>query len=260
MNEASEWRLPIQDALEKMTRKELDGDVFLRSMMHHPSWLVPGRHGARGLELGVITTPKGRILEVYSDEDALARMERQSGSEFTGELVRLEGHDLFASLAALQVDRLNLNPGQEPKLSWRAEQIDLLVAWGRQAKVELALLEPERVRDPVGTIAAYDGYYLVYERNEDTHSIVLAPDSRGRSLAAVFTSWDSVEAFRASMQSEASGVLETVEFSAKELFPLIQRLDVQGLVFNPWSLIPARALSVALLSEIIPRTEQPHLH
>lgn len=260
MSDTPSWRLPIERAIAEMTDKSLDGDVFLRSMMHHDAWLVPGRSTAKGVELGVISTPKGRILEVYSDADQLQRMELKEGAEFTGEILRMEGYELFSALAALQVDRLNVNPAYEPKISWRGEQIELLVAWAKQAAVELAVLEPERVRDPLGTLASYESYYVVYENYEDAHSIVLAPDNQSRSLAAVFTSWDCVEAFRSAMQSEASGVLEAAQLPAVELFPLVQRLDVQGMVFNPWTHLPPRALSAAFLDRVMPRLQSVHLH
>lgn len=259
MADAPVWRLPIRDALRAMTEKNLDGDTFLRSVMHHDRWLVSGRvHPDGRQELGVLSTPKGRILEVYSDEEALALMERVHGDEFTGSLLQLEGHALFAGLEGAGIDRVNLNPGSEPKLSYRNDQVDLLVAWGKQARAELAVLEPDRVREPFAALATYDSFYMVYELHGEHSSLVLAPDSLGRALGAVFTSWDTADTFRAVMQDESDGVLEVVRQSAADVFPLMQRLDVQGIVFNPWSQLPARALSAGILSEILPRLHPAH--
>lgn len=261
MADAPAWRLPIRDALRAMTDQTLDGDTFLRSVMHHERWIVSGRLHADGRqELGVLSTPKGRILEVYSDEEALALMERVHGDEFTGSLLTLEGHALFVGLEGAGVDRVNINPGSEPKLSYRNEQVDLLVAWAQQARVELSVLESHRVSDPFGALAAYDNFHLVYERHGENASLVLAPDAQERALGAVFTAWDTADTFRAVMQDESDGVLEIVRMHAKDVFPLMQRLDVQGIVFNPWTQLPARALSVDILSEILPRIEAPAHH
>jgi len=223
--------------------------------MHHERWLVSGQEMDGGQALGVLQTEKGRILEVYSDEEALMEMELMHGNEFTGSILPLEGHALFQRVADMQIDRINLNPGSEPKISYRNEQIELLSAWAKQARVELAVLEPQRVQDPFGALATYDNYHLVYQVEGDTSSIVLAPDSLGRALGALFTSWDTADTFRRVMQDEVSGVLEVVRVSAAEAFPMMKRLSVQGIVFNPWSQLPARALRVGVLDEILPKLE-----
>ena len=261
MSTAAPWRLPIRDALTQMVEQRLDGDVFLRSLMHHDAWLVSGQLVDGAPALGVMSTERGRILEVYSDEEALASMERTHGTEFTASILRLEGHALFARVDEMQIDRINLNPGSEPKLSYRdAEQMALLAAWARQARVELALLEPARVDDPANALATYYNYHLVYQRQGEGSSIVLAPDTEGRSLGAIFSSWGAADAFCRAMQAEASGALEVVRITASELFPMMQRMRVQGLVFNPWTSIPARALRADILDELIPRAHGEHRH
>lgn len=254
MADAPTWRLPIREALVAMTAKTLDGDTFLRSVMHHPTWLVSGRNRSDGQsELGVLTTEKGRILEVYSDAEALEAMEGVHGNEFTGTILQLEGHELFLRLAEMEIDRVNLNPGQEPKISYRNEQVELLSAWAKQARVELAVLESQRVHDPFGALASYDNYHLIYQVDGTNSSIVLAPDPQGRALGALFTSWDTADAFRTRLQDEAAGTLEIVRVAASEAFPLMKRLDLNGIVFNPWSHLPARALRADILDEILPK-------
>lgn len=253
MSQAPPWRLPMREALQKMTDKTLDGDTFLRSVMHHPRWLVSGQIIDGQPALGVMSTAKGRILEVYSDAQALESMERVHGDEFTGSILELEGHVVFEGLAAAQIDRVNLNPGSEPKLSYQHGQIDLLSAWAKQAKVELALVEPERVHDPLGVLAHYDNFHLVYQSVGESPSIVLAPDPEGRALGAIFSSWDTADAFCQVMKDEAQASLEAVRVPANEVFPLMKRMSVQGLVFNPWSLLPVRALRADILDELLKR-------
>lgn len=259
MNHDAPWRLPVDQALVDIEAKRIDGDLFLRSVMHHPSWLVPGQRGEDGsLSLGVLQTEKGRILEVYTNRDALLSMEQLHGNAFTGTILELEGHALFMQLEQMEVDRVNLNPASEPKISYQHGQIALLSAWAKQAQVELALLEPERVHDPFSVLANYDNYHLVYDTHGKNASIVLAPDPHGRALAAIFTSWDAADAFCKVMQEHAEDTLEAVRVPADQLFDIVQKLSVQGMVFNPWTLLPARALHVDALTQIMPRIGHAH--
>lgn len=253
------WRLPIAEALTEIEAKRIDGDLFLRSVMHHPSWLVSGRQHPDGRkELGVLQTEKGRILEVYSDREALLSMEKVHGDAFTGTILELEGHELFIQLDEGRVDRVNLNPNSEPKISYQHAQIELLAAWARQAQVELALLEPDRVHDPFSAIANYDNYYVVYDTSGRNASIVLAPDAHGRALGAMFTSWDTADAFCKVMQEKSEDTLEAIRMAGSDVFPIMQNLSVQGMVFNPWSLLPARAIHADALTQIIPRIGHTH--
>lgn len=259
MNHDVPWRLPVDQALRDIEAKRIDGDLFLRSIMHHASWLVSGRKEEDGgTSLGVLQTDKGRILEVYSDREALLSMEQTHGDAFTGTILELEGHELFMQLEDIEIDRVNLNPGSEPKISYQHGQISLLSAWARQVRVELALLEPERVHDPFGALANYDNYHLVYDTSGTNASIVLAPDAHGRALAAIFTSWDTADAFCKVMQERAEDTLEAIRIPADQVFDIVQKLSVQGMVFNPWSLLPARALHADALAQIIPRIGHVH--
>lgn len=253
------WRLPIAEALTEIEAKRIDGDLFLRSIMHHPSWLVSGRQHPDGRkELGVLQTPKGRILEVYSDRNALLSMEQVHGDSFTGTILELEGHELFMQLADSQVDRVNLNPSSEPKVSYQHEQIALLSAWAKQTQVELAVLEPDRVHDPFSALANYDNFHLVYDTSGRNASIVLAPDAHGRALGAVFTSWETADAFCKVMQEKDEDSLEAIRMPGSEVFPIMKNLSVQGIVFNPWSLLPAQAIHADALTQIIPRIGHEH--
>lgn len=259
MSHDAPWRLPIDQALTEIEAKRIDGDLFLRSIMHHPTWLVPGQNtSSGGQSLGVLQTPKGRILEVYTDRDALLSMEQRHGDSFTGSILEIEGHALFMQLEDMQIDRVNLNPASEPKISYQHGQIALLSAWARQAQVELALLEPDRVHDPFSALANYDNYHLVYDTSGKTASIVLAPDPQGRALGAIFTSWDTADAFCKVMQEQGEDTLEAIRFSGKDAFEILKKLSVQGMVFNPWSLLPARALHIDALEQIVPRIGHTH--
>lgn len=259
MSHDAPWRLPVDEALTEIEAKRIDGDLFLRSIMHHPSWLVSGRSDENGAQsLGVLQTPKGRILEVYSNRDALLSMEQRHGDSFTGTILELEGHALFMQLEAIDIDRVNLNPASEPKISYQHGQIALLSAWARQAQVELAVLEPDRVHDPFSVLANYDNYHLVYDTSGRNASIVLAPDPHGRALGAIFTSWDTADAFCKVMQEQGEDTLEAIRVPAEEAFDIMQKLSVQGMVFNPWSLLPARAIHADALTQIIPRIGHAH--
>ena len=253
------WTLAVRDALAGVRAGALDGDTFLRSVMHHPGWLVAGRRltdasgQPSGLELGVIRKEQGAILEAYADEEALALLERQDGAEFTGAVVRLGGVELFSQLDRLGVARVNLNPGSPDTVHYKREQVPLLAAWARRCRVELALHAPERLPDPLVALRDHDEYHIVVQRDApDSASFVLAPDEGGRQLAAIFTCRETAEAFAEVLAPRAEAPLEVLPQPAERLFRELQALGLDGLVFDPLGPAPARALAAGVLEHLVP--------
>lgn len=256
------WYLSIEDALQGIADNAIDGDDFLRAIMAHPRWLVAGRNLPDGQqELGVIQVGDARLLEVFSDRDALARMERAHGQEFTGSIIEMPGYALFMGVQDAGITRVNINPGDERTNSYQTpEQIELLAAWAKQVRMELALLEPERVPEGLNILANYDEYHVVFEAIGAFSSIILAPDNEGRAMGAIFTSWKNAEAFCGIVQDPEDAPLQIMPIPASELFPLMQSLNLQALAFNPMSPIPARAVGIHILNVILPAIGHDHTH
>lgn len=252
---ARDWKYPLPEALELVRGGQIDGDTFLRSLMHHRAWLVPGRVNPEGLaEIGVIQTAKGRILEVFTTPQTVETLERGEGDEFTGQLLRFTGWELFAKLDELAVDRLNVDPGSAATVHYKRNQLPLLADWAGQAQVEVALYDPDALSSAVEVLASWSGYHLVYERSEEGDAMVLAPDSHGRRLAAIFSSWDTADAFVRVMADEAEGPLEVIRRPASALFASLERHNLDGVVFNPLSHLPARAFHAGILGELAKRS------
>lgn len=249
---ARDWKYPLPEALELVRSGQIDGDTFLRSMMHHRDWLVPGRVNEHGLaELGVIQTSSGRILEVFSNSTTVEALERRDGDAFTGQLLRFSGWELFGKLDELSVDRLNVDPGSAATVHYKRNQLPLLADWAGQAQVEVALYDPDALPSPARVLAQWAGYHLVFERDAEGDAMVLAPDPHGRRLAAIFSSWDAADAFVRVMADEADGPLEIVRRPGTELFTSLERHNLDGLVFNPLCHLPVRAFHAGILAELV---------
>jgi hypothetical protein len=68
--------------------------------------------------------------------------------------------------------------------------------------------------------------------NRPGNRLVMAPDQKGRTLAAVFTSEDACEAFLDEAGKQGGTQLEPLIYAGKNLFELLSKMDLTGIVFN----------------------------
>lgn len=76
----------------------------------------------------------------------------------------------------------------------------------------------------------YPAYTIVV--NRIGNRLVMAPDQKGRALAAVFTSEDACDAFLDEASKQSGTQLEPLTYCGKDLFELLSRMDLTGIVFN----------------------------
>ena len=79
----------------------------------------------------------------------------------------------------------------------------------------------------------YDGYIIAIHKATDNYTLALAPDTKGRALAAVFTFDDAFDAYYPECrQMYAGGELLMLPLAGSALFAQILEKDLTGMVFN----------------------------
>jgi hypothetical protein len=79
------------------------------------------------------------------------------------------------------------------------------------------------------TIKSFGRFYFGFESSGDNKFLALAPDNKGRKLAAIFTAEDAANAFLA---EHAAGNVELVAMNGETLFKSLKTMPLDGMVFN----------------------------
>ncbi len=99
----------------------------------------------------------------------------------------------------------------------------------RAEALEVEAILEGRSRAPLATLKNYAGYRILVRELPTGSQLATAPDGRGRRLAAVFTTSESLGAFRSQLQDPTlTGKLLT----GQELYPFLLQLPLEGIVFN----------------------------
>jgi hypothetical protein len=99
----------------------------------------------------------------------------------------------------------------------------------RAEALEVEAILEGRSRAPLATLKNYAGYRILVRELPTGSQLATAPDGRERRLAAVFTTSESLGAFRSQVQDPTlTGKLLT----GQELYPFLLQLPLEGSVFN----------------------------
>ena len=230
-------RQAIQDALDG----KQSSYVLMRRFLDHEDWHVPaGRDEAGCVFYLRLKDQRGqRYLLLCTDRRAYDDCAGRVGEPVLGgHHVTAPGVDVFAGLPD-EVDVIGINEFSPPELHYQGRQAPALRQWARAVRVERTLATPA---PDLGLVKQFDGYYVVMQQLDgDEHALALAPDRRGRKLAAVFTAPDTAEAF---LRDQGDGGLKfepvTVTVGGEQLFRDLQGLPIDGIAFNCVGPVPPR--------------------
>lgn len=247
---------PIADLLEAFRHEAVDGPTLYRGIMGHDGWIVPGRRTDDGaIELGILRTEgDGRILELFSGPRAVETFEASQGEPLTEARLTLSGFEIFGALEESMVDRINLDPLSAHTCHFFHNQVPMLRAWAQIGALETALQGAGRHSDPVGLMAHYGHFHMVgLPREDGEHDLVLAPDSRERSLGAIFTTRELAVEFALGIADEMERPPAVIPMTPQVMFERLASMTLQGIVFNPWTSLEPRAMSPALIQAVLDR-------
>ena len=237
--------------LERFAAKTATTHEVMRALATHPTYFVPIGFAAtlgrsefdRIVMLSTKGGPPSDELYVFTDESCLDLVANQPLGSF---VTAVSGIELFCALEE-KVGKLKVNPGGPREHFWfvGTEAISLARLWGRAVRLEALLANPEKSKAGLhAALRTFEAFTILVHPND---AVATAQGLGGfKNPAMVFTSPDSFE----KVLAQAPGT-RTAHLSGKELFELLPRAGVDGIVFNalgpgPRAVFPL-SLSVSVL-------------
>lgn len=236
----------IPTAITAWQQQEIRGEQLLRHLVSYDAWRVPVSEFAAAEMLSAHTAPRiltsrdpqGRTrLLLFSEAAAWETfMQASEGGGRAGQHFLTAAGSWIFGLPADPVDFLEIDPGSPWRISYGKEHFPRLRALAAAVDIERTLLALRRGDAAAGAAAQvrdYAGYLLAVVNRGGQTGLALAPDSKNRTLAAIFTAADNFDAFIETRQSSLSeGQLLSLELTGVELFRLLAGMRLDGLVFN----------------------------
>lgn len=215
----------------------------LRDLAGHPAYWIPGRPGPSGEpQLGLLRTESGERVLVAFRTRAAATQAQVAGD--VGGVLVASGSHVFRLRG---FDRVDIDPGTELAGSFAGEDLAALAAWAEIVAVERAIEAPETCENPFEELRRFSRYLVLGDATGDGPDLMMAPDSAGRTLLALFTAEDALEAFL--HETGATGVATTL--SGDDLFFALRDVELDGFVVNCCGPTATRAFSKAVIDRIL---------
>lgn len=241
----------LRDSIQQTLSGQLGGQALLRRFLAHDDWHAPAGRDDEGRMFLQVLRDKDhrRYLFICTGRPAYDDLIARVGeATLGGHYVTLPGVDLFAGLPA-DVDIVGVNAYSPPELHYTGGQVTMLNRWARAVEVEQTLAQPA---PDLGLVRRFASYYVVLQMLPGgERAITLAPDRRGRKLAAVFTAPDTLDAF---LNDRRDGGLKfepaAAALSGEQLFGDLRDMPIDGIIFNcagpapPRTFVPAFAGAV----------------
>ena len=234
-------------AIDRFFNKKLSGTQLLRCLAIYRGWLVPAR--LENLVPVYSDFDLGNNLIHYflfTDKDAYLRCRDKMGIEVVGDFYvgNVSGHSALDGIKE-HIDVVNINPYSPQEVHYTKEQIPRLRTWARTVKTEMALESANSSMRGYSTIRNFDRYFFIME---DEQYVTLAPDGRGRKLAAIFTAEDTLDLF---LERNPKPNRRPVPINGESLFVAIQKMPLDGMVFNCSGPVKPRLFPLSFASEIL---------
>ncbi|MCB1179276.1 MAG: hypothetical protein KDK36_16970 [Leptospiraceae bacterium] len=250
MRYPEEWVGEFEDGI-------ITGFGLMEAMARFDRWLV-----------GIERLEEGYIPETIRDEDGNLFINLFSKPEYMdlygktwGEKFRpkffltLNGSWIFKNLPS-GLEYLNIDPDSEHSILYKKHQIELLMEIGKMIEIDLSMRKIigttvkkfVDIKEEFQNLKNYSDYYFITKDEKAP----LAPDDSNRKLIPVFTSKASAKMFSDWLKSgQEIEDLEIKQFSGHEIFPKLQKLQLDGIVFNCSGPITPCAFTLELAKKVI---------
>ena len=230
-------------------------DDIIRKLLS-AKWLIP----AESAENDAVTTPLFREIEgtsyllAFSDEDELNALHEGDAPQ----TIRRSGlwilQQLRTNWLETNLGAIVLNPASAAALQFTREYFELLLRWAQIVELETALRGQSTINDLAMKVRNFRGFLLPLFRTDTLTHIVLAPDDKGRQLAAIFTAPDAAKTYiDAAAQQDPELEIYLDELDGENLMTNLLALHTDGLldgaVFNCFGPVPV-ALPMSLIHHI----------
>ncbi len=223
----------VLEVLGRFAAKQATTHEVMRALASHEGYFVQlgfapnlGRSEfERIVMLGKNGAPPPGELYVFTDESCLDLVATQPLGGF---VTPVTGIELFCALEDGLV-KMKVNVGGPLEHFWFVgkDAVPLARLWGRAVRLEALLATPEVRKDALAAaLRTFEAFTLLVHPND---SVATAVGAGGfENPAMVFTSPDSYERVL-----EKNPGMRTAHVSGRELFELLPRAGVDGIVFNP---------------------------
>ncbi len=253
--------MPLPDArtaVHEHLSGSLPGATLFRCLVEHNDWHIPARTGEDGEPtlVNFIDESGGRWLKLFTDAAAVELWFEKEGGAVADQCLVTAGYSIFGVLED-ELAGIEINPQSAEAIHYVTEHIPVLKHWARAVRIEQALSTVDIEDTPLGLLKDYDAYVLVLRKTGDESAqLVLAPDEQGRSLAAVFTAEDSLEAFFETVLADADFEPVPVRVGGEQLFAQLNALPLDGIVFNCSGPGQPRAFGKRLAEYVLSSTQE----
>ena len=237
----------ITDAVSEWQQKRLSGSALMRAIVAYKEWSVQVSEAAAVEAIQVGALPRLMFnrdeqgvsrLSLFSDTPAVMRFRKAAVGADTMQQTFLTTTGVWMFKLPLDtIDMICIDPGTPPDITYHKEQFPRLREMAEAIEVEetlAALRVGENTTDGmVKLVRDYAGYRIAINKVEDKYSLALAPDSKGRALAAVFTCEEAFDAYYPECkQMYPEGELLMLPLAGSALFAQLQGQNLTGMVFN----------------------------
>lgn len=234
--------LPPREAIERWQNKQISGTGLMRCLVSYGQWMVPVSEAAVGEMLAQGAAPRLMFsrdaegvsrLFIFSDDNAYDEYKRAAGATGEQHFLSTRGTWIFR-LPMDEIDYVAIDPASAHEIAYGKNLLPRLKEMADALEVEEALLD---LRAGAGAtekllplVLNYEGYRVGVRRVGERVQMVLAPDEKGRRLAAVFTSDEAADAYAG--QVSPADELQWLRLPGAQLFEQLGGMPIDGIVFN----------------------------
>ena len=248
--------LSVAELIVAFHDQRISFDDIIRRLLN-TQWLIP----ADSIENNANTpVPLFREIEstnyllVFSDEDEFNALHYEDAPH----TIRRSGLWILQQLRTSWLDTnlgaIVLNPASAAALQFTREYFDLLLRWAQIVELETALRGQSTINELAIKIRNFGSFLLPLFRTDTVTHIVLAPDDKGRQLAAIFTAPDAAKTYiDAAAQQDPDLEIYLDELDGTNLMTNLLALHADGMldgvVFNCFGPVPV-ALPMSFIHHI----------
>ena len=226
---------------ERLSYREL-----LRKLIDSEEWFIPAAEHEGTLQPNLVRHNNALFLSAYTAKETIP-------AELT--TIQKDGIWLFSNLKE-PISSLVVDPQSPHALQFPSTRFASLQKWAKAIEIEKVLEKENFNTQDFETLLLYPGFCVPIVQSESgkTH-ITLAPDSKGRKLAAIFTAEDCLSAFMQHVGDSLGDKIIVDESQGAELFHYLCTLPLEGLVFNCYGPATPKALNISILEELLRRRQ-----
>jgi len=228
--------LTIPQSIEQWRNKQISGLALMRTLVSHPTWYVPVSESEAAEMLA--TNSASRIMFNRNPDGVNSLLLYSNGDQYKGpgqHFLTTAGTWVFR-LPLDGIDQIWIDPNTPHDILYDKEQFARLREMADAILLEATLLGLRQGSAPEGSLRQvrdYRNYTVAAAVVEGRPRMLMAPDNKGRTLAAIFTFDDVYDAFLPDAKAQAGAAqIQQMQLSGEALFNVIQKMSLDGIVFN----------------------------